>query len=74
MSTLKVIVDGIAEVPAHNTIKVILDDEDGVERHYAITHEGVILDIVCDGEIVSSRCYQHGDLDGQPSISPTDSE
>lgn len=65
MTALKISVDGGAPTFPLNDVKVMVIDDDGVERHYTITHEGVILDTVCDGDVVATRPYEHGDLDGE---------
>ncbi len=32
------------------------------ERHITVTHEGIVIDIVVDGEIVESSSWEHHDL------------
>jgi hypothetical protein len=67
---IKALVDGNEAGVAHNDVKAVcsLDAVDAAgeshphERHYTVTDEGVIVDIVVDGEVVASKSFEHNDL------------
>lgn len=44
-----------------DSVKIILDEGD-YERHVNVTHEGVIVDLVKDGEVIDSTWREHNDL------------
>jgi hypothetical protein len=49
-----------------DSVKAILPIEESptvlVERHISLSSEGVIVDIVEDGEVSKTACYEHDDL------------
>lgn len=68
---IKVFVDGVeARVHALNDVKaVVLHDAVGrdgkshpYERHVAVTDEGIVIDIVVDGEVAQTKCFDHSAL------------
>jgi len=44
-----------------NDVKVMLEEEEW-DRHITITHEGVVVDLVKDGEVIATACHMHDDL------------
>jgi len=69
MSSMKVIVDDNEKKAQKvlNGAKVVLV-EDGYERHVNVTSEGIIIDIVVNGEVEATTTFEHDDLlmGGQP--------
>ena len=63
-----VIVDGkkIVQRKALNFVKVVITDDDGIARHITVTDEGIIIDLVKEGEIVATTSYGHVHLLEQP--------
>lgn len=67
---IKVLVDEEEVGTALNAAKAIcsLDAVDAAggshphERHYTVTDEGVIVDIVVDGEVIKTKSFDHNDL------------
>jgi hypothetical protein len=67
---IKAEVDGAPAGTAKNGVKAIvpLDAVDGEggshphERHYTVTHEGVVVDVVVDGEVVATASLEHHEL------------
>lgn len=63
-------VDGSRRGLAMNDVKAVVpldacDASGGShphERHVTVTHEGVVIDIVVDGEVVESKCFEHHEL------------
>ena len=45
----------------NHIIKIVIEDN-GFERHYTISDEGLISDIVEDGEVVNTKSWEHDDL------------
>jgi uncharacterized protein YuzE len=45
----------------NHVIKIIIEDN-GFERHYTFSDEGLIADIVEDGEVVKTKSWEHDDL------------
>lgn len=67
---IKAEVDGRDAGTANNGVKAVVPldacDEVGgshpYERHVTVTHEGVVIDIVENGEVVETRSFEHCDL------------
>lgn len=64
---MRVEIDSGKARTALNAVKVIfvfdpLDPPISRERHVTVTHEGIIVDIVEGGEVISSRAFEHDDL------------
>jgi hypothetical protein len=69
---MKILVDG-KEIQVQNDIKVIYEDvvidydmdseeEKHAELHATLTHEGLILDVVHEGEIAGSNSMEYGEM------------
>lgn len=64
------LVDGKPAGEAKNDVEAIVPlnavgpkgESNPYERHVKVTHEGVVIDIVVDGEVVESKCFDHFDL------------
>lgn len=67
---IKAYVDGKPVGTANNDVEAVVPltasgpnmENNPYERHVKVTHEGVIVDIVVDGEVVESRSFDHSDL------------
>jgi hypothetical protein len=63
-------VDGQLAGEANNDVEAVIPldavDPNGeghpYERHVKITHEGIVVDIVVDGEVFVTASYEHHDL------------
>lgn len=55
----------------NKTIKVMFQ-ENGFERHYTLSDEGLIIDVIVDGEIVNTRAWDHHLLSDDPDDNFTD--
>jgi hypothetical protein len=56
-------VDGV-EVEPLNGVKAIFPFEfgEGTELHVKVTEEGIVIDVVGDGEVVETVCLEHREL------------
>lgn len=54
------IVDGTSQIEATNDVKVVIGC--GSERHITVTHEGIIVDLVENGEITATFSITHEEL------------
>ncbi len=64
---IKALVDGREVGTAKNDVKAIcfLEAPRGLgahERHITVTDEGIVVDIVVNGEVVESRSVEHHEL------------
>lgn len=59
-----VLSDGSTAYEVLNEVKIILGD--GRERHIAVTHEGVVVDLVEGGEIIDTQSIMHDELIESP--------
>jgi len=57
-------VDDGVYVEVLNNVKVVLGD--GSERHVTITHEGIVVDLIEAGEVVSSWYDMHENILREP--------
>lgn len=73
---IKAYVDGEGAGTANNDVKAVVPltasgprgENNPYERHVTVTHEGVIVDIVVDGEVVDTASLEwHDLLDWDPS-------
>lgn len=70
IESIRVYVDGDPTAAAHNDAKAIVphdavDHAGGshpYERHITVTHEGIVIDIVLDGEVVETKSFEHHEL------------
>lgn len=59
---MKILIDG-NEILVQNDVKIIWEEVDGAdELHVTCTHEGIITDVVADGEIIATRSAQACDI------------
>jgi len=57
-----VMVDHGATVRLLNSCLIILPDGPSSARHITVTHEGIVIDMVRDGEIVATATFLHDDM------------
>jgi hypothetical protein len=60
--TLKVLIDGVEVGVALNDVKVIVVAGGGFERHVTVSAEGIIEDLVRDGEVWDTMYQEHDEL------------
>lgn len=61
---MKLLIDG-KEVPFQNDVKVIVEDEDigeDSELHLTFTHEGVVTDIIDNGQVTATDSDTYTEL------------
>jgi hypothetical protein len=62
---MKILIDG-KEVPVQNDVKVIYEEVDGAdELHLTLTHEGIISDVIADGEVIATQSQEAIDIHGE---------
>ena len=59
-SQIKVSLDDDTTLLVRNHCKVIIKGD--IERHITVTDEGLIVDLIADGEVIASRHFLHEDL------------
>jgi hypothetical protein len=64
--TLKVLIDGMVTRVALNDVKVIIEAGGGFERHVTVSAEGIIEDLVRDGEVQDTMYQEHDELLATP--------
>jgi hypothetical protein len=64
--TLKVLIDGVEGGAALNDVKVIVASRNGFERHVTVSAEGIIEDLVRDGEVWDTMYQEHDELLATP--------
>jgi len=57
-----IIVNGEKEFQLNNDVKIIFPMDDGGELHLTVNHEGLITDIIRDGEVSESAWHTLDDL------------
>ena len=60
---MEALLDGLERITVLNDVKVIIPEHGGLERHVTVTLEGIIIDLVQNGEIVHTISYAHAGID-----------